>query len=251
MTIKKRALKYIDKVISKSVSVAKDVLVSACESMALYSLLSVMLLSRSVTINLLKQCNIFNMVRGGWMDSSINLTEHCVSSTTIAAGSMLTVKRDEVRLPNGNLGQREYVEHPGAVIVVPMLSNGNIVLERQFRYPLKQIFVELPAGKIDGGETALIAGKRELCEETGYSAEHWTSLGVQHPCIGYSNEAIHMYFATGLTAGEYSRDADEALEIFDLPFDECMLMIQRGEITDGKTLIALLLTEKYLATQYV
>ncbi len=181
------------------------------------------------------------------MDSSVNLTEHCVSSTTIAEGGMLTIKRDEVRLPNGNLGQREYVLHPGAVIIVPILSNGNIVLERQFRYPLKQIFVELPAGKIDGNESALTAGMRELGEETGYRADYWKSLGVQHPCIGYSNEAIHMYIATGLTAGEHSRDADEALEIFDLPFEECMSMVERGDITDGKTLIALLLTEKYLA----
>lgn len=190
---------------------------------------------------------MFNMAKGSLMDSSVNLTEHCVSSTTIAEGGMLTIKRDEVRLPNGNLGQREYVLHPGAVIIVPILSNGNIVLERQFRYPLKQIFVELPAGKIDGNESALTAGKRELSEETGYRADHWKSLGVQHPCIGYSNEAIHMYIATGLTAGEHSRDADEALEIFDLPFEECMSMVERGEITDGKTLIALLLTEKYLA----
>jgi ADP-ribose pyrophosphatase len=188
---------------------------------------------------------------GNGMKSKADLTESCVSSSTLVEGGMLTVKRDVVRLPNGNLAKREYVLHPGAVIVVPILSNGNVVLERQFRYPLQQVFVELPAGKIDAGETVLATGQRELREETGYSANHWVSLGVQHPCIGYSNEAIHMYLATGLTAGEHNRDIDEALEIFDLPFEACMLMVQRGEITDGKTIIALLFAEKYLAQQNV
>lgn len=160
---------------------------------------------------------------------------------------MLTVKRDEVRLPNGNLSQREYVLHPGAVVIVPLLANGNIVLERQFRYPLQQVFVELPAGKIDEGEDILVTGQRELLEETGYVANQWISLGYQHPCIGYSNEVIHMYLATELTAGAHQRDEDEALEVFDLPLASCMAMIQRGEITDGKTLVALFVAEKYLA----
>jgi ADP-ribose pyrophosphatase len=181
------------------------------------------------------------------MKTKADLTENCVSSTTIAQGGMLTIKRDIVRLPNGNLGNREYVLHPGAVVIVPILRNGNVVLERQFRYPLKQVFIELPAGKIDTGETVLATGQRELHEETGYSANHWISLGVQHPCIGYSNETIHMFLATGLTAGEHHRDADEALEVFDLPFEAVMLMVQRGEITDAKTLIALLFAEKHLA----
>lgn len=163
---------------------------------------------------------------------------------------MLTVKRDDVRLPNGNFSQREYVLHPGAVVIVPMLANGNIVLERQFRYPLQQVFIELPAGKIDQDEEALVTGQRELLEETGYSASDWVSLGCQHPCIGYSNEVIHMYLATGLSAGEHSRDADEALDVFDVSFEECMGMAQRGEITDGKTLVALFIAEKYLNKQH-
>ncbi|HOY71213.1 MAG TPA: NUDIX hydrolase [Methylotenera sp.] len=175
-----------------------------------------------------------------------DLTEHLISTQTIASGGMLTVKRDQVRLPNGLTGQREYVIHPGAVVVVPMLPNGNVLLEKQFRYPLHQVFIELPAGKIDAGEPTLTTGQRELLEETGYTAREWVKLGHQHPCIGYSNEVIHIYLALGLTAGEHRRDEDEALEVFDVPFEECIAMILRGEITDGKTIVALYLAEKYL-----
>jgi ADP-ribose pyrophosphatase len=185
------------------------------------------------------------------MQKNTDLTERCISSTTILEGGMLTVKRDEVRLPNGNLSQREYVLHPGAVVIVPLLANGNVVLERQFRYPLQQVFIELPAGKIDQGEETLVTGQRELMEETGYRANNWVSLGCQHPCIGYSNEVIHMYLATGLTAGAHQRDVDEVLDVFDLPFDECMRMAQRGEMTDGKTLVALYTAQQYLSKQHL
>lgn len=177
----------------------------------------------------------------------LDLTEHCISSQTIASGGMLTVKRDLVRLPNGNTSQREYVTHPGAVVVVPILPNGNVVLEKQFRYALYQVFIELPAGKIDAGEDTLLTGQRELLEETGYSASDWIKLGHQHPCIGYSNEIIHIYLAHGLTAGEHQRDEDESLEVFEASFADCLGMIQNGEITDGKTIIALFFAEKYLA----
>lgn len=179
----------------------------------------------------------------------LDLTEHLISSETIASGGMLTVKRDQVFLPNGHTSQREYVMHPGAVVVVPLLPNGCVVLERQFRYPLHQVFIELPAGKIDAGEEILITGQRELLEETGYSARDWVKLGHQHPCIGYSNEVIHMYLAQGLTAGQHHRDADESLEVFEASFADCMRMIQAGEITDGKTIVALFFAEKYLAQQ--
>ncbi len=176
----------------------------------------------------------------------IDLSERCISSQTIASGGMLTVKRDQVRLPNGNTSQREYVIHPGAVVVVPILPNGNVVLEKQFRYALHQVFIELPAGKIDAGEDILITGQRELLEETGYSASDWVKLGHQHPCIGYSNEIIHIYLARGLSAGAHQRDDDEHLDIFEAPFEQCLSMIQNGEITDGKTMIALFFAEKYL-----
>lgn len=181
------------------------------------------------------------------INTLIDLTEHTISTETIASGGMLTVKRDQVRLPNGGQGQREYVVHPGAVVIVPMLPNGNILLERQFRYPLKQVFIELPAGKIDAGETLLQTGQRELLEETGYSATDWVKLGLQHPCIGYSNEVIHLYLAQNLSAGQHVRDADETLEVFEASLPDCLQMIQNGQITDGKTIVALFFAEKYLS----
>ena len=181
----------------------------------------------------------------------MELTEYCISTETIASGGMLTVKRDQVKLPNGHQSQREYVEHPGAVVVLPLLDNGNVILEKQFRYPLHQVFIELPAGKIDAGEDVLVTGQRELLEETGYSASEWIKLGLQHPCIGYSNEVIHMYLARGLNLGEHQPDEDEALIVFEASFADCLTMIQTGKITDAKTIVALLLTEKYLQQESV
>lgn len=178
--------------------------------------------------------------------SDQDLIEHYISSEEIASGGMLSVKRDQVRLPNGHQSQREYVIHPGAVVVVPILPNGNVLLERQFRYPLHQVFIELPAGKIDAGEDILMTGQRELLEETGYTAKHWVKLGFQHPCIGYSNEVIHMYLAQELQAGTHQRDEDESLEVFELRFSNCMEMIYRGQITDGKTIVAMMFAERYL-----
>lgn len=178
----------------------------------------------------------------------MDLTEHCITTEVIASGGMLTVKRDQVRLPNGHTSQREYVTHPGAVAVVPLLSNGNIVLERQFRYPLHQVFIEIPAGKIDPGEDVLITGQRELLEETGYTAKEWIKLSQLHPCIGYSDEVIHLYLARDLDAGIHQRDEDESLEVFEASFADCLTMIQNGQITDGKTIVALMLVEKYLQT---
>ncbi|MBA3696563.1 MAG: NUDIX hydrolase [Methylotenera sp.] len=176
----------------------------------------------------------------------MDLTEHWISSEVIASGGMLTVRRDLVRLQNGHTSNREYVMHPGAVAVVPILPNGHVVLERQFRYPLHQVFIELPAGKIDAGEDVLVTGQRELLEETGYTATEWIKLGHQYPCIGYSNEIIHMYLARGLQAGPHQRDEDESLEVFEASYADCLSMIQNGQITDGKTIVALLLAEQYL-----
>jgi len=177
----------------------------------------------------------------------MDLTEHCISSETMVEGNLLTLKRDLVKLPNGNLSHREYVIHPGAVVVVPVLANGSVVLERQYRYPLHQDFIELPAGKIDPDEDVLRTGQRELLEETGYTADEWVKLGLLHPCIGYSNEVIHVYLARNLSLGDHQRDEDETLEVFELKFEECLTMIERGEITDGKTIVALYMAEKYLA----
>lgn len=176
----------------------------------------------------------------------MDLTEYCISSETLAQGDLLTVRKDVVRLANGSISQREYVLHPGAVVIVPLLANGNVLLERQFRYPLQQVFIELPAGKIDPDEDVLKTGQRELMEETGYAAQNWVKLGVQHPCIGYSNEVIHIYLATGLEAGQHQRDEDEMLEVFDVSLEHCLEMICNQEITDSKTIVALFLADKYL-----
>ena len=181
------------------------------------------------------------------MSINQDLTEHLVSSEIIASGGMLTVKRDSVQLSNGHHSQREYVVHPGAVVVVALMPNKHVILEKQFRYPLRQTFIELPAGKIDLEESALTTGQRELFEETGYSAKQWINLGLLHPCIGYSTEVIHMYLALDLSAGEHKRDEDELLEVFEASMEDCLHMINNNEITDAKTIIALLFAEKYLA----
>jgi ADP-ribose pyrophosphatase len=174
------------------------------------------------------------------------LTETCLAAYVIPGTRFLDVRRDTVCLPSGREGEREYIVHPGAVLVLPLLDDGRLVLERQFRYPLKQVFIELPAGKIDPQEAPLVTGQRELLEETGYQAAEWIRLGAFHPCIGYSDEIIHIYLARGLQAGQHKRDSDEALVLFEAGLDDCFAMVQRGEITDGKTIVALYWLEKYL-----
>ena len=175
-----------------------------------------------------------------------HLIEVCISSEVVLDGGMMRVKRDQVRLPSGNQGQREFILHPGAVLIIPLLDNGNLLLERQFRYPLNRVFVELPAGKIDAGEDILFTGQRELLEETGYTAQEWIYLGLQHPCIGYSDEVIYMFLAKGLEVGDAHCDEDEALELFEASLDDCLQMVATQQITDAKTILALMYAEKYL-----
>jgi len=175
-----------------------------------------------------------------------HLIEVCISSEMVLDGTMMRVKRDQVRLPSGNQSQREFILHPGAVLIIPILDNGNLLLERQFRYPLNRVFVELPAGKIDQGEDILLTGQRELLEETGYTAQEWIYLGHQHPCIGYSDEVIYMFLAKGLEAGDAHCDEDEALELFEASMEDCLQMVATQEITDAKTILALMYVEKYL-----
>jgi ADP-ribose pyrophosphatase len=177
----------------------------------------------------------------------LDLTEICISSETLVRGNLLHAKRDTVRLPNGNETQREYIMHPGAVLVIPVLPDGQLVMERQFRYPLHRTFIEFPAGKMDPDEEPLQTGKRELLEETGYTAENWQFITSLHPCIGYSNEIIHIYLASELTLGTSELDEDEHLEIFTMHFSEAMEAMRHGGISDGKTMIALFWAEKYLS----
>jgi ADP-ribose pyrophosphatase len=169
-----------------------------------------------------------------------NLTEETLSSDQVLQGHFLQVWRDRVRLPSGQAALREYIAHPGAVVVVAQLADGRILMERQYRYPLHRVMVELPAGKLDASEDPLLCARRELREETGYSARQWAYAGGMHNAIAYSNEIIHMFFARGLTAGPQKLDEGEFLEVFALTLDELLLAAAQGQITDAKTLTALL-----------
>jgi ADP-ribose pyrophosphatase len=137
--------------------------------------------------------------------SSSDLTEKQLSSQTVYRGGLLHVKEDQVQLPNGQSARREYILHPGAVVIIPLLANGQVVMERQFRYPLNRDLYELPAGKLDAGETALLCGQRELLEETGYSAANWRYVATIHPCIGYSGHRILQRGYISAMATSFSR----------------------------------------------
>lgn len=178
------------------------------------------------------------------MKAAEDLTETQLSSRSVYQGGLLHVKEDRVALPDGRQAMREYIVHPGAVAVIPLLENGEVVLERQFRYPLHRDLYELPAGKIDPGEYPLICGQRELLEETGYVAQTWRFVMTMHPCIGYSNEKIHLYLAEGLSAGSHRRDGDEFLEVFHMPLAAALDWVRTGHITDVKTVIGLFWAEK-------
>ena len=156
-------------------------------------------------------------------------------------GALLKVHRDQVRLPDGSLGTREYIRHPGAVAIVPLFDDGRVLLERQFRYPHRRVFIEIPAGKLEPGEPHLDTARRELLEETGYTAEEWLHLGVIHPAIAYTDEAIQLYLAKGLQEGQKSLDKGEFLETFSVPFAEAIEMIRDGRISDAKSVAGLLL----------
>ena len=164
------------------------------------------------------------------------LKETLVRSELLLKGNFLHVKRDTVSLPDGKLATREYVVHPGAVVIVPLLDNGDVVLERQFRYPVGQVMIELPAGKLDAGEDPLLCGLRELQEETGYTASEWAYAGYMHLAIAYSTEVIHIYFARGLSSGARQLDAGEFLDVFTVPAQQLLDWCADGTVTDAKTL---------------
>jgi ADP-ribose pyrophosphatase len=169
-----------------------------------------------------------------------HLTETRVASQELLRGHFLHAMRDTVRLPDGKEAFREYVIHPGAVMVVAELPDGRLVLERQFRYPVQSVMVEFPAGKLDPGEDSLACAQRELLEETGYTARQWARAGVLHPVISYSTEFIDIWFARELTAGERKLDAGEFLDVFSASADELLQWCRDGRITDAKTLTGVL-----------
>ena len=169
-----------------------------------------------------------------------HLIEHLIERQELFRGRFLHAFRDTVRLPDGGEATREYVVHPGAVVVVPLLQGPDgqlrIVLERQYRYPVGQVMVELPAGKLDAGEDPLRCGQRELLKETGYQASEWARAGQMHLAIAYSTEVIHIYFARGLSLGERQLDQGEFLDVFSATPEELMTWCREGAVTDAKTL---------------
>lgn len=176
----------------------------------------------------------------------MDLKETCIESTAVYDGRLLHVRRDTVRLPDGNESVREYITHPGAVAVLALLDNGNLVMERQYRYAAGREFIEIPAGKIDSGEDILLTGQRELLEETGYVASEWLHLTTTWPCIGYGDERIEYFLARGLTRQAQQLDEAEFLEVFELSLADALSWVREGRINDSKTIIGLFWLEKHL-----
>ncbi len=175
------------------------------------------------------------------------LIEATVASEELLHGKFLRVYRDTVRLPDGSHATREYVKHPGAVVVIPLLDDGRVVLERQYRYPVGQVMIEFPAGKLDAGEDPLVCGQRELLEETGYTARQWARAGAMHLAIAYSDEVIHIYFARGLTLGQRRLDEGEFLDVFTATPAELLDWSRTGALTDAKTLTCLVWLQNVLS----
>lgn len=180
----------------------------------------------------------------------MDLTETPLTSETVYDGKLLHVLRDEVRLPDGGTSHREWIAHPGAAAVVPLYEDGTTVLIRQFRYGPRREFLEVPAGKLDRpDEPPEALAARELEEEVGLIAETYTRLGETYPCIGYSDEVIHLFLAEGLSDGTAGADDDEFVEPVRMPLAEAVAMARRGEIHDAKSTVALLLAQAHLDTR--
>ena len=183
--------------------------------------------------------------------SDEHLIEQRIAQQELFKGRFLHAFRDTVRLPDGGEATREYVKHPGAVVVIPLLEGPDrqlrIVLERQYRYPVGQVMVELPAGKLDAGEDPLLCGRRELLEETGYQAREWARAGQMHLAIAYSTEVIHIYFARRLTLGERQLDDGEFLDVFTATPEELLAWCREGRVTDAKTLSCMVWVQNVLS----
>jgi ADP-ribose pyrophosphatase len=176
-----------------------------------------------------------------------DLTEHTVESKAVYRGRLLHVQEDSVRLPDAKPARREYIVHPGAAVMLAMPDARSVLMERQYRYPLRSHVYELPAGKIDPGEDALETAKRELLEETGYRARTWRHLLTTYPAVGYSDERIELYLARDLEHVGHSLDEGEFLEVFTLPLEQALEWVRGGRIVEAKTIIALLLAERIVS----
>jgi ADP-ribose pyrophosphatase len=180
-------------------------------------------------------------------NENARLREVKTGSQEIFDGVILHVQRDTVRLPNGNETVREVIRHIGAVCVIPVLENGDVIMERQYRYPLDRVILEIPAGKLDSaGENLLSAIQRELSEETGYTADEWTEIGDFHPAPAYSDEFITMYLARKLRKGDRHLDADEFLDICTIPLKDLVEDVMAGKISDAKTQVCILKAARIL-----
>ena len=169
-----------------------------------------------------------------------HLREQPIDQSRVYLGDFLDVRRDRVRLPNGSTAHREYIVHPGAVMVVPILDDGRLLLERQWRFPMARAMLEFPAGKLEAGEPVLACAIRELAEETGYRAAEWARAGQTHNAIAYSDEKIEIWFARGLVAGQRRLDVGEFLDLCVSSAEDLEALARRGELTDAKTLVGLL-----------
>jgi len=181
------------------------------------------------------------------MSRDSHLIERKIAGEEILKGRFLHAFRDTVRLPDGSSATREYVVHPGAVCMIPLLDDGRLVLERQFRWPMQRVMVEFPAGKLDPGEDPLACGRRELLEETGYTAREWAHAGRLHPVISYSTECIDLWFARGLQLQERRLDDEEFLEVITATPQELMQWCRDGTVTDAKTLAGCLWLQNVLS----
>ena len=180
----------------------------------------------------------------GLTDAPRDLTERELASELAWQGGFLKVRRDRVSLPDGRESFREYVVHPGAAVMIPLLDDGRILVERQYRYPLRRHFVEMPAGKLDPGEAPLVTAKRELLEETGYQAAEWALLTVLHPAIGFATEEMHVYLCRGLAHSGQRLDEDEHLEVEAVTLDWLIGELRAGRLTDVKTQISVFWLDK-------
>ena len=175
------------------------------------------------------------------------LKETQKSSEKIFSGKLIDLYFDHVELPNGKSSTREWINHPGAVCIIPILPDGNLCLIRQYRYGPRDEFIEIPAGKLDTGEDPLVCANRELQEETGYIAGKLTFLTNIYPAIGFSNEKMWMYLAEDLQLSNQSLDQDEFLELLPLSLEEAIDLINQGKITDVKTIIGVLWLDRFLS----
>lgn len=174
----------------------------------------------------------------GFSNSSGSLNEKQTSTKKIFEGQFLNLFEDEVIAADNIKGKREYFTHPGAVAIVPILKNGNLLIERQWRYPINRAIIEFPAGKLDRGEDPLPAAKRELEEETGFSSNSWCNVGKFFPAPAYSDEVIFLYFANSVEyIGNQNTDPGECIELFEVSLDEFFKMVESNEIVDAKTLV--------------